>query len=75
MSFDHSRSLITIVQAPNGRGPPVIKDLQPESVPYLLTDIRVFRLACELKFEELKILALKRLNDQHITHEDSIYGA
>ncbi|OCL15401.1 hypothetical protein AOQ84DRAFT_435021 [Glonium stellatum] len=63
---------ITKVQTSDGRGPPLIKELHPESAPYLLTDIRVFKLACELKFEELKTLALKRLNEQHITHEDPI---
>lgn len=52
---------ITTIQTPNSRGPPLIKDLHPKSAPYLLTDVRVFRLTCELKFEEMKILALKRL--------------
>lgn len=60
------------VHTPNGKGPPLIKDLHPESAPGLLTDIRVFRLTCELKFEELRILALKGLNDQHNSHEDLI---
>lgn len=60
------------VQTPNGKGLPLIKDLHPESAPDLPTDIRAFRLACELKFEELKILASKKLNDQHTTHEDLI---
>jgi len=62
----------TKVQIPDGKGPPLIKDLHPESAPDLLTDTRVFRLACELKFEELKILALKKLNNQHNSHEDLI---
>ncbi|KAF2106235.1 hypothetical protein BDV96DRAFT_654942 [Lophiotrema nucula] len=53
-------------------GPPVIKSYQSDSLPYLLTDIHVFKLANEMRFDDVKAIALDRLRCQVATHEDPI---
>ncbi|KAF2788295.1 hypothetical protein K505DRAFT_196541, partial [Melanomma pulvis-pyrius CBS 109.77] len=63
---------ISAVCAPGSKGPPVIKPLQIDSLPYLLTDVRMFKLGVEFRFEEVKAIALERLNRQYITREDPV---
>ncbi|OCK82345.1 hypothetical protein K432DRAFT_277692, partial [Lepidopterella palustris CBS 459.81] len=60
------------MQTIDGKGPPLIKDFDLDSSQPLLLDIRVFKLAHDLKFEELQNVALQRINDQHITREDPV---
>ncbi|KAF2188972.1 hypothetical protein K469DRAFT_471835, partial [Zopfia rhizophila CBS 207.26] len=58
--------------APGRKGPPVIKPVHNDSPPYLLTDIRMFKLSAALGCEEIKGVAMGRLKMQHVTHEDPI---
>ena len=53
-------------------GPPCILQPRTGTPPFLLTDIRVYRLAREISFQELRIHALSRLNRQWCTHNDPI---
>ena len=54
------------------RGPPRLLDYDPECKPYLIADIKVYRLALAMDFPELKGVALKRLEAQSWTNEDPI---
>ncbi|KAF2705952.1 hypothetical protein K504DRAFT_350360, partial [Pleomassaria siparia CBS 279.74] len=60
------------VRAPGKKGPPIIKPLHHESQPFLLTDVRMFKLGALLGFDEVKGVALERLNSQHVTREDPV---
>jgi hypothetical protein len=60
------------VCAPGLKGPPLIKPLHHESQPYLLTDIRMFKLGAAMGFDEVKGLALERMGSQSITREDPV---
>lgn len=56
----------------DGKCPPLIMEYKP--VPtwpaFLVTDIEMFKLGEDLGLDELRHLALSRMNEQHITHED-----
>ncbi|KAF1999903.1 hypothetical protein P154DRAFT_535145 [Amniculicola lignicola CBS 123094] len=55
------------------KGPPVIRPMHTESpVPYLLTDIRMFKLGDLMGFEDVKALAIHRMKAQTTTNEDPI---
>lgn len=53
-------------------GPPLIREPFVNDPGYLITAIRVFKLAEILGFEELRLNSLQRLNGQHITQEDPL---
>ncbi|KAF2635283.1 hypothetical protein P280DRAFT_411968 [Massarina eburnea CBS 473.64] len=54
------------------KGPPVIKGTQAESEPYILTDIKMFKMGGVMGFGELKDMALERMYRHVITHEDPV---
>ncbi|KAH7139122.1 SprT-like family-domain-containing protein [Dendryphion nanum] len=54
------------------KGPPVIKHIISKSPPYLLTDIQMFKLGCQMGFDECKALALERMQQQNVTREDPV---
>ncbi|KAF2264834.1 hypothetical protein CC78DRAFT_221291 [Lojkania enalia] len=60
------------VTASGKNGPPIIEAVHEDSPPYLLTDIRLFKAAGEMCFDDVKGVALDRLRAQYITHEDPI---
>ena len=53
------------------RGPPVIKSASPGE-PYLLTDIKMYKMGVMTGFDELKGTALERMYRHGITHEDPV---
>ncbi|PSN66477.1 hypothetical protein BS50DRAFT_677674 [Corynespora cassiicola Philippines] len=53
------------------RGPPVIRPPN-NSPPYLLTDIRIYKMGCLMGFDELKGTALERMYRPAATHEDPV---
>ncbi|KAF2468756.1 uncharacterized protein BDR25DRAFT_179760, partial [Lindgomyces ingoldianus] len=63
---------IVPVTTPGRKGPPVIKPPHRDSQPFLLTDIRIFKLANALAFDDVKGIAIQRLKAQCITREDPI---
>jgi hypothetical protein len=60
------------VCTPGRKGPPLIKPLHHASQPYLLTDIKMFKLGATMGFDEVKGLALERMSSQTITREDPV---
>jgi hypothetical protein len=58
--------------APGRKGPPLIKPLHHESQPFLLADVRMYKLGAAMGFDEVKGTALERMNSQSITHEDPV---
>jgi hypothetical protein len=60
------------VCAPGRKGPPLIKPLHHESQPFLLTDIRMFKLGAAMGFDEAKGVALQRMSGQSVTREDPV---
>ncbi|KAF2676460.1 hypothetical protein K458DRAFT_181852 [Lentithecium fluviatile CBS 122367] len=53
------------------KGPPVIKS-PTGSEPYLMTDIRIFKMGAVMGFDELKGIAIDRMYRHGITHEDPV---
>ncbi|MCJ1433169.1 hypothetical protein MMC27_002528 [Xylographa pallens] len=51
-------------------GPPSIVEYDASSKPFLLVDIKVYRLGLDLDFLELKTVALRNLSQQYQTDED-----
>ncbi|KAF2199218.1 hypothetical protein GQ43DRAFT_125987 [Delitschia confertaspora ATCC 74209] len=60
------------VLAPGRKGPPLIQPVQTDSPPFLLAAIRLFKLASGLKFDDIKMATLDRMENQYITREDPI---
>jgi hypothetical protein len=59
------------LHAPGSKGPPVIKS-PVGSEPYLMTDIRIFKMGALMGFDELKGIAIDRMYRHGITHEDPV---
>ncbi|KAF2251546.1 hypothetical protein BU26DRAFT_397448, partial [Trematosphaeria pertusa] len=59
------------IHAMGRKGPPVIKP-PSGSEPYLLTDLKIFKMGVVMGFDELKGIALDRMYRHSITHEDPV---
>lgn len=59
------------IHALGGEGPPIIKS-PAQSEPYLVTDLRVYKMGVLMSFNELRKVAQERMNKHSITYEDPI---
>ncbi|KAJ9656564.1 hypothetical protein H2201_008497 [Coniosporium apollinis] len=63
---------ISRVQEKDAKGPPIIRTYEKDSTKYLVSDIQMYKLGKAIGFDELSKTALKRLNEQHFTHNDPV---
>jgi hypothetical protein len=61
----------SLLQCAGLQGPPVIKS-PTGSEPYMMTDIRIFKMGVVMGFEEVKAIALDRMYRRSITYEDPV---
>ncbi|KAF1960982.1 hypothetical protein CC80DRAFT_489210 [Byssothecium circinans] len=54
------------------RGPPVIKAITGGSEPYILSDIKMYKMGALMNFAELKDIALERMYRHGVTHENPV---